>query len=171
MHNSNLVLIGMPGAGKSTIGVVLAKRLGLGFVDTDLLIQMRCGMLLQEVIDTQGLAAFRALEEHTICEFDVCNAVIATGGSAVYSSAAMSHLAAIGTTVFIDVSLAELELRLQNMATRGLVIEPGATLGDLYRERRPLYRRWGQIIVDASAKSLEDVVEEICRQLSRPVAD
>jgi len=118
--NGNLILIGMPGAGKSTIGVVLAKRLGMGFVDTDLLIQMRCGRLLQEVIDNDGLETFRALEEQTLKDFDVCNAVIATGGSAVYSAEAMAHLSSIGTLIFIDVPLAELQVRLRDMATRGL---------------------------------------------------
>jgi len=167
MAQTNLVLIGMPGAGKSTVGVVLAKRLGLGFVDTDLLIQMRSGRLLQEVIDSDGLQAFRDLEERTLCEFDVCNAVIATGGSAIYSEAAMHHLTGLGIVVFLDVPLVELELRLRNMATRGLVIDPGASLADLYAERLPLYRRWAQLTMDVSAKNLEEVVEEICRNLQR----
>jgi shikimate kinase len=163
--NTNLILIGMPGAGKSTVGVVLAKRLGMGFVDTDLLIQMRCGRLLQEVIDSDGLGAFRSLEEQTLREFDVCNAVVATGGSVVYSDEAMRHLANIGTLVFLDVPLHELELRLQNMSTRGLVIDPGATLADLYRERLPLYRTYADLTIDVAGKNLEQVVEAICRQL------
>jgi shikimate kinase len=164
MH-TNLILIGMPGAGKSTVGVVLAKRLGMGYVDTDLLIQMRCGRLLQEVIDSDGLGAFRSLEEQTLREFDVCNAVVATGGSVVYSDEAMRHLANIGTLVFLDVPLHELELRLQNMSTRGLVIDPGATLADLYRERLPLYRTYADLTIDVAGKNLEQVVEAICRQL------
>jgi shikimate kinase len=164
MKKSNLVLIGMPGAGKSTVGVVLAKRLGLGFIDTDLLIQMRSSRLLQEVIDNDGLAAFRDLEERTLCEFDICNAVIATGGSAVYSEASMRHLAGIGTIVFLDVPLVELELRLKNMATRGVVIDPGSTLADLYAERLPRYRQWAQLTIDASAKNLEEVAEDICQK-------
>lgn len=165
MQRTNLVLIGMPGAGKSTLGVVLAKRLGLGFVDTDLLIQMRSGRLLQEVIDKDGLAAFRSLEEQTLSEFDVCNAVIATGGSAVYSEAAMQHLADIGTIIFLDVPLAELEVRLLDMQTRGLVIDPGATLADLYAERRPLYRRWADLTIATHGLGFEAVVEAICQQV------
>jgi len=161
----NLILIGMPGAGKSTVGVVLAKRLGLGFVDTDLLIQMRTGRLLQETIDSEGLQTFRSLEEQTLLEFNVCNAVVATGGSAVYSAAAMQHLAAIGTVIFLDVPLPELEIRLHNMESRGLVIDPDASLADLYAERLPLYRRWAQITVDEGGKNLEEVVEEICCML------
>lgn len=161
----NLILIGMPGAGKSTVGVVLAKRMGLGFVDTDLLIQMRSGKLLQDLIDGAGLEAFRTIEEQTLCEFDVCNAVVATGGSAIYSDAAMEHLAAIGTIIFLDVSLTDLEQRLSDMSTRGLVIDPEATLADLYAERQPLYQRWAGITIDTRDKNLEQVVEEICQQL------
>jgi len=168
MAKTNLVLIGMPGAGKSTLGVVLAKRLGLGFVDTDLLIQMRSGRLLQEVIDADGLAVFRALEEQTLLEFDICNAVIATGGSAVYSEAAMRHLAEIGTIVFLDVPLAELEQRLKDMKSRGLVIDPGATLADLLAERLPLYRRWADLTVATDDLGFEQVVETICRQVAPP---
>jgi len=168
MPKTNLVLIGMPGAGKSTLGVVLAKRLGLGFVDTDLLIQMRSGRLLQEVIDKDGLAAFRALEEQTLLEFDICNAVIATGGSAVYSEAAMRHLAEIGTLVFLDVPLAELEQRLKDMKTRGLVIDPGATLADLLAERLPLYRQWADRSVATDDLGFEQVVETICRLVAPP---
>ena len=162
--NGNLILIGMPGAGKSTIGVVLAKRLGMGFVDTDLLIQMRCGRLLQEVIDNDGLETFRALEEQTLKDFDVCNAVIATGGSAVYSAEAMDHLSSIGTLIFIDVPLAELQLRLRDMATRGLVIDPGFTLADLYQQRLPLYRKYAQLTIDVGDRNLEQVVEAICQE-------
>ncbi|RME38683.1 MAG: shikimate kinase [Deltaproteobacteria bacterium] len=161
----NLVLIGMPGAGKSTVGVVLAKRLGLGFVDTDLLIQMRTGRRLQQIIDEDGLQAFRALEEQTVLEFDVCDAVIATGGSVVYSDKAMRHLAALGTLVYLEVPLTELEQRLHDMESRGLVIDPGATLADLYTERTPLYRRWADISIDESGKNLEEVVEDICKAL------
>jgi len=160
---SNLILIGMPGAGKSTVGVVLAKRLGMGFVDTDLLIQMRCGRLLQDVIDSDGPEAFRALEEQTLREFDVCHAVVATGGSAIYSDEAMRHLASIGTIIFLDVPLGELELRLQDMATRGLVIDPGATLADLYHERLPLYRKYAELVIPVHGENLEQVVESICR--------
>ena len=162
----NLILIGMPGAGKSTVGVVLAKRLGLGFVDTDLLIQMRTGKLLQETIDNEGLAAFRSLEEQALVEFNVCNAVVATGGSAIYSETAMQHLATIGRIIFLDVPLEELEVRLHDMESRGLVIDPGSSLADLYAERLPLYQRWAELTVDEGGKNLEQVVEEVCRLLN-----
>lgn len=163
---TNLILIGMPGAGKSTVGVVLAKRLGLGFVDTDLLIQMRTGKLLQETIDHEGLTAFRSLEEQALVEFNVCNAVVATGGSAVYSEAAMQHLGEIGTIVFLDVPLNELEERLHNMESRGLVIDPGSSLADLHAERLPLYRRWAEFTVNEGGNGFEQVVEDICCLLS-----
>lgn len=162
----NIILIGMPGAGKSTVGVVLAKRMGLGFVDTDLLIQLRTGRRLQQIIDEDGLAAFRALEESTIVEFDVCDAVIATGGSVIYSDKAMTHLAALGTIVYLDVPLPELEKRLHDMESRGLVIDPGSTLADLYAERTPLYRRWAKIRINATGKNLEEVVDTICQRLA-----
>ncbi|RMF48560.1 MAG: shikimate kinase [Deltaproteobacteria bacterium] len=164
-RGGNIILIGMPGAGKSTVGVVLAKRLGLGFVDTDLLIQMRTGRRLQQIIDEDGLAAFRALEEQTVMEFDVCDAVIATGGSVIYSDKAMRHLAAIGTLVYLDVPLTELEKRLHDMESRGLVIDPGSTLADLYAERTPLYRRWADLRVDESDRNLEEVVDQICHAI------
>ncbi|ORJ54290.1 shikimate kinase [Geothermobacter hydrogeniphilus] len=161
-ERSNLILTGMPGAGKSTVGVILAKRLGFSFVDTDLLIQMRTGRLLQETIDCKGLTAFRHLEERVLLEFNACNAVVATGGSAIYSEAAMCHLAAIGTIIFLDVPLDELEQRLHDMESRGLVIDPGSSLAELYAERLPRYRRWAKITIDEGGKNLEEVVEEIC---------
>ncbi|TYO99011.1 shikimate kinase [Geothermobacter ehrlichii] len=166
-ERTNIILIGMPGAGKSTVGVVLAKRLGLGFVDTDLLLQQRAGKKLQQIIDQDGTAAFRRLEERTLCEFDGCNTVVATGGSAIYSEAAMRHLAAIGTIVFLDVPLGELAQRLHDMQSRGLVIGPGAGLADLYTERLPLYRRWAEITIDGQGKNLEEVVDEVVRAIKR----
>jgi len=161
-ERSNLILTGMPGAGKSTVGVILAKRLGFSFVDTDLLIQMRTGKLLQETIDCEGTAAFRQLEEQVLLEFNACNAVVATGGSAIYSEKAMRHLAAIGTIIFLDVPLNELKQRLHDMESRGLVIDPGTGLAELYAERLPRYRRWAEVTIDEGGKNLEEVVEEIC---------
>jgi len=116
------------------------------------------------VIDNDGLETFRALEEQTLKDFDVCNAVIATGGSAVYSAEAMAHLSSIGTLIFIDVPLAELQLRLRDMATRGLVIDPGFTLADLYQQRLPLYRKYAQLTIDVGGRNLEQVVEAVCQE-------
>ncbi len=169
MHHprTNVVLIGMPGAGKSTVGVVLAKRLGRGFVDTDLLLQQRAGKSLQRIIDEDGQQAFRRLEEQILCAFAGRDCVVATGGSAIYSEMAMRHLAANGIIVFLDVPLAELQQRLHDMQNRGLVIGPGAGLADLYSERLPLYRCWADITIDGRGKNLEEVVDAIVRALQR----
>lgn len=163
----NVVLIGMPGAGKSTVGVVLAKRLGFDCIDTDLVIQTRAGRRLQQIIDEDGLDAFRRCEEEAIVSLHPRNAVIATGGSVVYSEAGMAHLRRNGTVVFLDVPLVELEKRVRDMASRGLVIEKGQTLSDLYRQRLPLYRRHAALTIDASGLSVEETAAAIQAALER----
>ncbi len=160
MHG-NVVLIGMPGAGKSTVGVVLAKRLGLDFVDTDLLIQTRAGKRLQTIIDEEGLGVFLRLEEEILCSLDVHSAVVATGGSAVYSEAAMAALRKNGTIVFIEVALPELERRIRDMRSRGVAMEPGETLEILYARRLPLYRRNARLAVPADGRSVEETAAAI----------
>ena len=124
-HHENIVLIGMPGAGKSTVGVVLAKTLGMWFVDTDLLIQERAGRMLQEILNEDGPDAFRRIEEEAILSLRPRRAVIATGGSVVYSGDAMAHLKAGGVIVYLEVPYAEMEARLKNITTRGIVLLPG----------------------------------------------
>lgn len=163
---TNVVLIGMPGAGKSTVGVVLAKRLGLQFIDVDLLIQMRTGQRLQEIINRHGLAAFCRIEEEVLLDLRAANAVIATGGSAVYSEKAMAALKGEGTVVFLDLPLEELQRRLKDMDSRGLVIDPGQTLTDLWRQRLPLYRRHAELTVDGRGKSVEEMAAEITLRLA-----
>lgn len=165
MNKANIVLIGMPGAGKSTVGVVLAKRLGFDFLDTDVLIQARQGLRLQEIIDAEGLAAFRQIEEATLLSLSCRRTVVATGGSAVYSEAAMGALKANGTIVFLDTPLEELMLRVRDMDTRGMVIDPGETFPDLFARRLPLYRRWAGLIVDDRGKSVEELAAEIADRL------
>ena len=167
----NVVLIGMPGAGKSTIGVLLAKRLGYHFVDTDLLIQAEEQARLQEIIAQHGLEVFKRVEEQTLCRLKASHSVIATGGSAVYSETAMRHLAELGRVVFIDVPLAELKKRVDDMDTRGLVLDPGDDFSGLFARRRPLYQKWANITVagtkmkpDRIAATIETMV---CSQ-SRP---
>ena len=163
---SNVVLIGMPGAGKSTVGVLLAKRLSRAFVDTDVVIQGREHKTLQEIIDERGIDAFRQIEERYVAELGCSATVIATGGSVVYSDAAMRKLSAIGIIVYLDVPLVELERRLVNFATRGLVRRPDQALHDLYSERLPLYRRWAEVTVDCGTLAHEQVVERIVACLS-----
>lgn len=161
----NVVLIGMPGAGKSTVGVVLAKRLGLSFVDTDLLIQAQTGRHLQAIIDTDGLSRFRAIEEEVLLSADVSGTVIATGGSVVYSEAGMAALSARGVVVFLEVPPLELERRIKDMDNRGVVIDPGQTFADLYANRLPLYRRYADITVQCDGLSVEDIAGRIQRQI------
>jgi shikimate kinase len=164
----NLVLIGMPGAGKSTIGELLAAQLTMSFVDTDHLIEARWGTTLQEIIDHEGLAAFRLKEEDVILAMAVSRHVIATGGSVVYSHRAMVHLGNLGMIIWLDLPLDALESRLESaMEGRGIVRTREQTLEDLYLERAPLYARYAQMKVTTHEKSDEEVVWEILDGIHR----
>ena len=145
-----VVLIGMPGAGKSTLGVVLAKILNKSFVDADLAIQTQSGKTLQEIIDEDGIDAFLRLENEVLCSMWLENAVLATGGSAVYSDEAMSHLARIGRVVYLEISYSSLIDRLQDLHERGVVMKDGVSMSlhDLYDERRPLYEHYADVTVN-----------------------
>ena len=154
----NITLIGMPGCGKSTIGVLLAKTLGTDFVDTDLLIQKREEALLQQILDTRGLAAFLRAEESAILSLSCTGAVIATGGSAVYSAAAMSYLLRESTMVYLKLPFSEIMSRLSNITTRGIAIPPGMTMADVYAERIPLYEKYAAVTLDCSGKTAEGTV-------------
>jgi len=162
---SSIILIGMPGAGKSTVGVILAKTLGMTFIDTDILIQERAGRLLQKIIDGEGPEGFLAIEEMTVCSLHVENAVIATGGSVVLSAKAMAHLKEDGVVVYLAISFAEMEKRLRNITTRGIVLPAGQGLRDMYDQRVPLYRKYADITVECSDEDFEAVVEELVRRL------
>lgn len=150
MKKSNIVLIGMPGAGKSTLGIVLAKILNKKFVDADLLIQNQCDKTLQKIIDAMGPEGFIAVENEVLSEIEADNTVIATGGSAVYSDAAMQHLASIGTVVYLEISYESLVARLSDLQERGVVLKGGIamSLRDLYDERKPLYAKYADITVN-----------------------
>lgn len=161
----NIVLIGVPGAGKSTTGVILAKALQKKFIDTDLVIQETTGQLLQEIIDSAGPEAFKKLEEETILSLTVCNTVIATGGSVVYSRNAMEHLKAGGVIVYLRISFEEMERRLKNIAARGIVLVAGESLREMYDERIPLYETYADIIIDCSQDAFETVVGTIVDRL------
>lgn len=158
---ANLVLIGMPGAGKSTCGVLLAKAAGLDFIDTDLRLQAVAGRRLQEILDQEGTGGFRRLEEQAVLSLDAAGCVIATGGSVVYSPAAMRHLAAGGRLFHLEVPLEELRARLANMASRGVVRTPGQSLEALYNERTPLYRRYAERSIDCAGLSHQQVVARL----------
>lgn len=157
----------MPGSGKSTVGVILAKLLSYDFIDTDVLIQSSQRRALQDIVDQDGHLALRKIEEDALLSLDLHNHVIATGGSAVYSAAAMAHLAAIGTVVFLDVALATLEARVNNLATRGLVRRPGQSLADLFAEREALYRQAADITINCTGMTQEAVCSAIIAQVGR----
>lgn len=158
----NIVLIGMPACGKSTIGVLLAKSLGFRFVDTDLIIQQDTGRLLQEIIDNEGLDAFCIAEERAICSVNEAeNTVIATGGSAVYSRTAMLHLKEIGLVYYLSLPVPEVEKRLYNIKSRGIAMRKGDTISDVFERRRRLYEEYADITIDCLGKSLEETVSEI----------
>jgi shikimate kinase len=154
---SNIVLIGMPGSGKSTVGVILAKLLSRSFIDTDVLIQTRERRSLQDIVDRDGYLALRAIEEKALCALACRNHVIATGGSAVYSDKAMRHLKEDGVVVFLDVDLPTLKARVRDYDTRGLAKRPDQSVDDLFAERSALYRRHADAVVDCSGLSHEDV--------------
>ena len=155
----NLILTGMPACGKSTLGVVLAKTLGMKFVDTDLLIQEVENCRLQEIIDERGMQEFLRIEEKVLSEIEAENSIISTGGSAVYSDKAMKHLGSIGDVVYIKLSLDEIERRLNNIKTRGIAMKPGETLADLYNMRVPLYEKYADVVVNESNINVEETVQ------------
>lgn len=158
---NNIVLIGMPGVGKSTVGVVLAKTLGYTFLDSDLLIQEREGMLLHEIISKYGLERFNQIECEVNSSIEAEDTVIATGGSVIYGTEAMMHLKSIGTIVYLKLPYEELEERLGDLNQRGVSIRPGETLEMLYEERIPLYERYADVTVDCEQMSIRDIVKKI----------
>lgn len=159
----NIILIGMPGSGKSTIGVLLAKALGFQFLDVDLLIQEREGALLQEILDQRGTQVFLKAEECAVLSLDCRRTVIAPGGSAVCREGAALHLSRLGTMVYLDVPLAELERRIHNLSSRGIAMEPGQTLADVLAYRDPLYRKYAGLIVDCPPRQPLDQTARLVR--------
>ena len=161
----NIVLIGMPGCGKSTVGVLLAKALGMDFVDTDVVFQAREGRKLQRIIEEIGVDAFLKREEEAILDFTSDRTVIATGGSVVYGGHAMKHLHENGVVIYIRLPYDEIERRLSNLATRGVTLREGQTLYDLYLERIPLYEKEADIVFDANGLEIEKTVASIARRV------
>lgn len=161
----NIVLIGMPGSGKSTAGVVLAKILGMHFLDCDLLIQEKTGKLLHELIREYGNEGFLDIENRINSEIDVHKTIISPGGSVIYGKKAMEHLHEIGTIVYLKLSLETLRLRLSNLTDRGVVLREGQTLESLYEERCRLYEKYADITIDEAGLSVEDTVAKIVRKV------
>lgn len=160
---ANIILIGMPGCGKSTVGVILAKTLGIGFVDTDLIIQQRENRLLQNIIDTDGIDYFLNCEAEAVKSLSCDNCVIATGGSVVYREDAILHLKNNGRIVFLDVPLDEIKKRLNNISTRGIAAQKNDTIDDIYNERIALYNKYADITLSLDGSSVEQTVEKICK--------
>ena len=161
MKKDNIVLIGMPGVGKSTIGVVLAKVLGYQFVDADLLIQREEGKLLHEIIEEAGTEGFIAVENRVNSKISASHSIIATGGSVVYGTEAMTHLKEIGTVIYLKLPYEELAARLTDIRGRGVVLREGQTLRDLYEERAPLYEKYADLTVEERGLNVEQTIDKI----------
>lgn len=161
----NVILIGMPGVGKSTIGVVLAKVLGYQFLDSDLLIQKQENKRLSQIIEEKGIEGFKEVEGRVNGSICADRTVIATGGSVVYCDKAMEHLKSIGTVVYLELPYEELSKRLGNLKGRGVILKDGQTLRDLYEERVPLYEKYGDLIVNCENQCLEDSLQAVLDSL------
>jgi len=162
---NNIVLIGMPASGKSTVGVILAKVLGMSFTDTDLIVQQRENALLSEIIAKEGTEGFLKKEENAILSIHPNNSVIATGGSAVYGEEAMKHLGRLGRIVYLKVSKKKLFLRLKNIKQRGVVLRNGESLEDMYEERSILYDRYADIVIEENNNTLEETLKVLIEAL------
>ena len=162
---TNLVLIGMPGSGKSTVGVILAKSTSHDFIDTDVLIQSQQQQSLQNIMDTQGYLALREIEEQALLGLNLDNHIISTGGSAVYSEAAMHHLKQSSLIVFLNVSQSTLNKRISNYETRGIAKRPEQSFAELFQERSLLYKRYADITIHSDEMTQDEVCEAILKHL------
>lgn len=159
--SSNIVLIGMPGSGKSTCGVVAAKMLLKNFFDTDLLIQNLEGASLQSIIDDKGNNYFESAEENAVLSLDINGTVIATGGSVIYSERAMEHLKRLGKVIYLHLDYDQMLARISNLSTRGVLIKNGETLKDMYNERLPLYEKWADVTIECGNNTVEQTAKLI----------
>ena len=163
---TNLTLIGMPGAGKSTTGIILAKNLGLGFFDTDILIQINQQKRLQDILDSKGYIDLRKIEEQEILKINIENNVISTGGSAVYSQQAMTHLQSISKIIFLKAGFEVLEKRINNFATRGIAKAENQTFKELFKERQILYKKYADITINCNVLTQDLAAEKIIKILN-----
>ena len=163
----NIVLIGMPGVGKSTIGVILAKVLGYNFIDTDILIQEKTGKLLFQIIQESGIDDFINIENNVNKELSVEKSVIATGGSVVYGKEAMEHLKSIGKIIYLKQDFERINERVSNINGRGVVLRDNQTFLDLYNERTPLYEKYADIVLDEEDLSIEDTLKKLIYELNK----
>lgn len=164
---NNITLIGMPASGKSTVGVLLAKRLGYSFIDVDIVIQEKEKRLLKEIIKDEGLDGFLTVENRVNAEISAESSVIAPGGSVIYGKEAMEHLKELGTVVYLKISFEELKKRLGDVVDRGVVLRKGMSLRDLYDERVRYFEKYADITIDEEGKSLGDVVDELRARLEK----
>ena len=164
---NNIILIGMPGVGKSTIGVILAKILGYHFIDSDLIIQHQEKRLLKEIIEQDGIDGFLSIENNVNATLEATNSIIATGGSAVYGKDAMAHFQQTGRIIYLRLDFEQLKKRLGNIKNRGVVVREGQTLYDLYKERTPLYEKYADIIIDEDGKDPEETIAAIIEALTK----
>ena len=169
MEKKNIVLIGMPGCGKSTVGVLLAKALLMPFIDTDLLIQQKENRFLQDIINNDGIDTFLSIEEETILKLDMKNHVIATGGSIILKAPSIQHLKQHGTLVYLKLSYEEINKRIKNITTRGIAKHNGQTLLEVYNERIPLYEKYSDITILCSNKNTEEIINQITDELSKKI--
>lgn len=161
---NNITLIGMPASGKSSVGVVLAKRLGKSFVDVDIVIQEQYGMKLKEIIAKYGQDGFRQIEDEVNAKLQVENSIISPGGSVIYGEKAMENLKNISTVIYLELSYNAIKSRLGDLNERGVTLKKGQTLKSLYNERVPLYKKYAGITVNEMKKSLSAIVDEICKE-------
>ncbi|MEG6612210.1 shikimate kinase [Pseudoclostridium thermosuccinogenes] len=164
MNINNIILIGMPNSGKSTVGSYLAKALGRRFIDTDQLILEKAKKPLKDIVNFDGLDKFLSIQDEVINSLDAANSVIATGGSVIYGEASMSHLKAMGTVIFLDISYETVVSRLS--PGRRFAREEGKSLLDVYNERKPLYQKYADITIDCSVREAKDIAEDIIKQLN-----
>lgn len=165
--DQNIILIGMAGAGKSTLGVLLAKALGMDFIDSDIIIQQKEGRLLQEIIDEDGIDTFLDIEEEIVSSLVYRHTIIATGGSVVYSDKAMTALKENAVVIYLSLTYEEIQKRVTNIETRGIVLKKGNSLKDAFDERLPLYQRYADIVLDCVNKDIESCVTQMVKEVTK----